>query len=93
MESGDLIDPKPEDGKWEIDLSGRWKYKTAAVMSPLPEQTFFQYKPTAIYNGEWKHRGGVSNKVASEWKHKGGVSNKVASEWKHNGGVSNKVAS
>ena len=51
VESGDLMDPKPEDGKWEIDLSGQWKYKTAAVMSPLPEQTFFQYKPTAIYNG------------------------------------------
>ncbi|KAI4894092.1 hypothetical protein NFI96_001684 [Prochilodus magdalenae] len=49
--------------------------------------------PVKRFRGEWKHKVGVSNKVASEWKYKVGVSNKVASEWKYSVGVSNKVAS
>lgn len=35
----------------EIDLTGDWKYKIGAEMPPAGSQTFFQYKPTGLYNG------------------------------------------
>lgn len=35
----------------EIKLDGNWKYKVGCKMEPLEEQTFFQYKPTGLYNG------------------------------------------
>ena len=38
------------DGR-KIDLAGEWRYKKAAVMEELTLQTFFCYKPSAIYNG------------------------------------------
>lgn len=41
----------PEDGRWEIDISGKWKYAYGAQMEELPMQTFFIYKPSALYNG------------------------------------------
>lgn len=34
----------------EISLEGRWKYKLGAPMPQGPGQTFFQYKPTGLYN-------------------------------------------
>lgn len=33
-----------------IDLSGEWKYCLGAEMASLASQTFFQYKPTGLYN-------------------------------------------
>lgn len=41
----------PESGKWELDLSGTWRYSYGAKMEELPMQTFFIYKPSALYNG------------------------------------------
>ncbi|MFV0537471.1 MAG: sialate O-acetylesterase [Dysgonomonas sp.] len=38
-------------GSDEIDLTGDWKYKIGAAMPPAGSQTFFQYKPTGLYNG------------------------------------------
>ncbi|HHT49245.1 MAG TPA: sialate O-acetylesterase [Firmicutes bacterium] len=38
-------------GPYTIDLTGPWKYKIGAVMPVLPQLTFFQYKPTGVYNG------------------------------------------
>ncbi len=35
----------------KIDLCGSWRYKIGAMLPPLPSQTFFQYKPTGLYNG------------------------------------------
>lgn len=45
----------PEDadaanGRWELDLSGEWKYTEGAEINELPMMTFFQYKPTGLYN-------------------------------------------
>lgn len=40
-----------EGEKGEIDLSGPWKYKRITAMEPLVPMTFFQYKPTGLYNG------------------------------------------
>jgi sialate O-acetylesterase len=34
-----------------IQLAGDWKYRLGAIMEPLQGQTFFQYKPTGLYNG------------------------------------------
>ena len=34
-----------------IDLKGEWHYMTGIAMPPLPDQTFFHYKPTGLYNG------------------------------------------
>lgn len=44
-------DAAPSCGRWEFDVSGEWKYIKGAHMRTLPLMTFFQYKPTAIYNG------------------------------------------
>lgn len=35
----------------EIDLTGLWRYSIGARMEKLEEFTFFQYKPTGVYNG------------------------------------------
>ncbi len=48
---GTLKDAEPECGRWEFDVSGEWKYIAGASMRVLPLMTFFQYKPTALYNG------------------------------------------
>lgn len=45
------VDAVPEKGRYEIDLSGKWRYKMGPSMEVLPMMTFFQYKPAAIYNG------------------------------------------
>lgn len=34
----------------EIDLEGEWKYQLGTPMPPLQGETFFQYKPTGLYN-------------------------------------------
>ncbi len=44
-------DAAPAYGRWEIDLSGAWKYTLGYSMEELPMQTFFIYKPSALYNG------------------------------------------
>lgn len=33
-----------------IDLSGEWDYKVGTKLTPQPSTTFFQYKPTGLYN-------------------------------------------
>lgn len=33
-----------------IDLTGTWKYAVGAVLSSAPSTTFFQYKPTGLFN-------------------------------------------
>ena len=51
---GGFVQDKPYSltvGATEIDLSGPWKYKVGAVLSTLPQLTFFQYMPTGVYNG------------------------------------------
>jgi len=35
----------------ELDLQGTWKYKVGALAEALEPQTFFQYKPSGLYNG------------------------------------------
>lgn len=35
----------------EIDLTGEWSYSFGSRMDMLPQSTFFQYKPTGVYNG------------------------------------------
>ncbi|MEF2966665.1 sialate O-acetylesterase [Paenibacillus sp. M1] len=37
-------------GGQEMDLSGVWKYRVGAVTAAMQQQTFFQYKPTGVYN-------------------------------------------
>lgn len=44
-------DAHPETGRWEINLAGTWKYQKGAMLDELPPMTFFQYKPSALYNG------------------------------------------
>lgn len=34
-----------------ISLSGEWKFKLGATLEPYIGQTFFQYKPTGLFNG------------------------------------------
>nr|WP_144926882.1 sialate O-acetylesterase [Paenibacillus bovis] len=34
----------------ELSLEGTWKYKIGAITEPLGPSTFFQYKPTGVYN-------------------------------------------
>mgnify|MGYP001211807054 FL=1 len=52
---GGFVEDKPysiEVGDSVIDLTGRWKYKIGAAMEdPLPEMTFFNWKPAGLYNG------------------------------------------
>lgn len=51
---GGFVQDKPYSltaGPYTIDLAGPWKYKIGAVMPVLPQLTFFQYKPTGVYNG------------------------------------------
>lgn len=39
-------------GNEHIPISGVWKYKVGAIAdTPVPATTFFQYKPTGVYNG------------------------------------------
>lgn len=38
------------DGK-QIPLDSTWKYHIGATMDSLPHTTFFEYKPTGVYNG------------------------------------------
>ena len=35
----------------QIPISGTWKYKVGAITKPQAPTTFFQYKPTGVYNG------------------------------------------
>ncbi len=51
---GGFIKDKPYQliaGDSAIDLKGEWQYKTGAVMEPMPEQTFFHYMPSGLFNG------------------------------------------
>ncbi|MFL9485221.1 sialate O-acetylesterase [Chitinophagaceae bacterium LWZ2-11] len=34
----------------KVDLKGDWKFKLGTSMQPLPNNTFFQYKPEGLYN-------------------------------------------
>lgn len=34
-----------------LDLTGKWKYSIGAELSTPPHNTFFQYKPTGLFNG------------------------------------------
>ena len=51
---GGFIEDKPyqlELGNKKIDLKGEWKYRVGAeVEKPLPEETFFEWKPVGLYN-------------------------------------------
>lgn len=52
--TGGFVQGKPyclQAGPYEIDLTGAWKYKIGARMEPLPQTTFFHYKPCGVYNG------------------------------------------
>lgn len=53
--SGAFVKEKPYQLEVDgtiIDLSGEWHYKVgAAVDTPLPPMTFFQYKPVGLFNG------------------------------------------
>jgi sialate O-acetylesterase len=39
-----------DENQQEIILDGTWKYKQGTPMPILPGETFFQYKPTGLYN-------------------------------------------
>ncbi|MDE1548935.1 sialate O-acetylesterase [Jeotgalibaca caeni] len=39
-----------EGKETKLDLSGAWKYKRVATSEPSTQMTFFQYKPTGLYN-------------------------------------------
>jgi sialate O-acetylesterase len=38
-------------GGEKLPISGRWNYQIGAIMPPQKPTTFFQYKPTGVYNG------------------------------------------
>jgi sialate O-acetylesterase len=38
-------------GGQTIDLRGKWQYKLAATMDPLPGKTFIEWQPIGLYNG------------------------------------------
>jgi sialate O-acetylesterase len=40
-----------EAGGQTINLAGPWRYKIGVQMEPTPENTFFHYFPTSLYNG------------------------------------------
>ncbi|OOM78780.1 glycosyl hydrolases family 2, sugar binding domain [Clostridium puniceum] len=51
---GEFIKDKPYKliaNNQEIDLTGEWKFQIGCKMELLEGQTFFQYKPTGLYNG------------------------------------------
>ena len=51
---GGFIVDKPyrlESGGQSIDLTGKWRYRIGTVACPLPDPTFFQYKPMGLFNG------------------------------------------
>jgi sialate O-acetylesterase len=51
--NGGFIKEKPYEIKIEdntIDLKGTWKYQIGTKCGPLSSTTFFQYKPTGLYN-------------------------------------------
>ena len=35
----------------QIPIAGTWKYKIGAITKAQNPTTFFQYKPTGVYNG------------------------------------------
>jgi sialate O-acetylesterase len=50
---GSFIEDMPyklDLGEYQIDLTGQWKYFIGGRMEKLEEFTFFQYKPTGVYN-------------------------------------------
>ena len=50
---GGFVKDKPYKlmvGDEVINLAGEWKYKVGARMEPAKPTTFFQYKPTGLYN-------------------------------------------
>ncbi|MCL6589317.1 MAG: sialate O-acetylesterase [Firmicutes bacterium] len=51
---GGFIKDKPYRliaGEEAIDLQGPWRYKVGAVAQPLPDLTYFHYKPLGLFNG------------------------------------------
>ncbi len=51
---GGFIKDKPYQllaGNDTFDLKGDWHYMSGITMPPLPDQTFFHYKPTGLFNG------------------------------------------
>lgn len=53
-EWGGIREDKPYKlivGNKEVDLTGEWKYCIGAELPPSSSSTFFQYKPTGLYNG------------------------------------------
>lgn len=52
---GGFIKDKPYKiivgGKEVVDLTGQWQYRVGVTAKPLPETTFFQYKPLGLFNG------------------------------------------
>lgn len=52
---GGFIKDKPYkimvEGKEIVDLTGPWQYRVGVTANPLPETTFFQYKPLGLFNG------------------------------------------
>lgn len=54
MNTGGFIQDKPYkifSEAEEIKLDGNWKYKIGCKLESLADPTFFQYKPTGLYNG------------------------------------------
>ncbi len=52
--NGEFISDKPYRLTTEgnaIDLTGKWRYRVGVVCGPLPEATFIQWQPAALYNG------------------------------------------
>lgn len=50
---GGFVPDKPywiASGNDTIDLKGRWKFQTGAVMAALPGSTFIRWKPTGLFN-------------------------------------------
>ena len=53
-EKGGFIKDKPYKIIVEgqvVDLKGEWQYRVGVIAEPLPEPTFFQYKPLGLFNG------------------------------------------
>ncbi len=51
---GGFITDKPyflKNGREKIDLKGLWCYRIGAKVKAAPPVTFFQYKPSGLYNG------------------------------------------
>lgn len=51
--SGGFVDGKKyclSGSDWKIELNNEWKYNIGAVLSELPQSTFFQNKPCGLFN-------------------------------------------